>query len=155
MAAISIDLRTRILKACDRGEETQEQIARRFCVSYGLVKKLLSQRRRTGSIEARYRFCGRKPVILPAHRKALRALVAAEPDLTLDELRTRLELTCTVQAIHYVLADLGLTYKKRRSVPVSKAGPTSSKHAVSGGADSRRSTRQDSSSLMSRRPKRI
>lgn len=153
MAAISVDLRTRILKACDRGDGTQEQIARRFCVSYGLVKKLLQQRRRTGSIEPRYRFCGRKPVILPAHRKALRALVAAAPDLTLAELRTRLGLACTVQAIHYVLADMGLTYKKRHSGPASKAGPTSPKRAVPGGGGSRRSTRKSSFSSTSRRPK--
>ncbi|HEX2749252.1 MAG TPA: hypothetical protein VHM91_14690 [Verrucomicrobiales bacterium] len=149
-----MDLRTRILKACDRGEQTQEQIARRFCVSHGLVKKLLSQRRRTGSIEPRYRFCGRKPVILPAHRKALRALVGAEPDLTLEELRTRLGLPCTVQAIHYVLAGMGMTYKKRHSEPASKAGPTSSKRAVPGGGDSQRSTPQNSSSSTKRRPKR-
>lgn len=153
MAALSLDLRTRILKACDRGEGTQEQIARRFSVSYGMVKKLVSQRRHTGSIEPRYRFCGRKPVILAAHRKALRALVAAEPDLTLEELRVRLGLPCTVQAIHYVLADMGLTYKKRHSAPANKAARTSPKRASSGGADSHRSTRQGSFSLMNQRRK--
>lgn len=155
MAAISLDLRTRILKACDRGDGTQEQIARRFCVSYGLVKKLLQQRRRTGCIEPRYRFCGRKPVILPAHRKALRALVAAEPDLTLEELRARLGLACTIQAIHYVLAGMGLTYKKRHSGPLSKAGRTSPKRAAPGGGSSPLSTRKSSSSSTNRRLKQI
>ena len=41
MAALSLDLRQRIISTCDRGEGTQEQIARRFGVSYGMVKKLL------------------------------------------------------------------------------------------------------------------
>jgi len=41
MATLSLDLRQRIISTCDRGEGTQEQIARRFGVSYGMVKKLL------------------------------------------------------------------------------------------------------------------
>ena len=52
MAALSLDLRQRIISTCDRGEGTQEQIARRFGVSYGMDKKLLQQRR-TPVIEQR------------------------------------------------------------------------------------------------------
>jgi transposase len=50
----------------------------------------------------------------------LKRLLRENPDLTLEELRDALGVDCTIQAIHYVLADMGLTYKKRRSGPVSK-----------------------------------
>lgn len=110
-----MDLRQRILKAYDRGDVTREQVATRFEVSLGMVKKLLQQRRHSGDIAPRHHRSGRKPVILDSHRRELRLLLAKNPDLTLEEIRTKLGLTCTIQAIHYVLADMGLTYKKRHS----------------------------------------
>ncbi len=41
MVAPFIDLRTRILKPSNREKGRQEQITRRFCVSCGMVNKLL------------------------------------------------------------------------------------------------------------------
>jgi transposase len=125
MATLSMDLRRRIVTAYDRKQGTQEEVAKRFEVSLGMVKKLLAQRRRTGDIAARHRFSGRKPKILPEDRRCLQALVAQQPDLTLAQLRTKAGLECTLPAIHYVLVDLGLTYKKRRCGPPSKAARTS------------------------------
>lgn len=124
MATISLDLRKRILKAYDRGDATREQVARRFDVSLGMVKKLIQQRRHIGNISPQHHRSGRKPVILDSHRRELRVMLAEHPDLTLEEMRERLGLECTIQAIHYVLADLGLTYKKRRSVQPSSLART-------------------------------
>jgi len=42
MAALTLDLRQRIINTCDRGEGTQEKISRRFGVSYGMVKSCSS-----------------------------------------------------------------------------------------------------------------
>ena len=103
---ISLDLRERIVEAYERKEGTREEVAKRFKVSLGMVKKLLQQRDRTGDLRPRYRFCGRKARLLPEHGGALQALVAKEPDLTLAEMKARLGLTCTVAAIHQVLAKL-------------------------------------------------
>ena len=66
MATFSSDLRERIVAAYDRGDGTQ-QIAERYDVSLGMVKKLLQQRRHTGEIAARHRFSGRKPKITVKH----------------------------------------------------------------------------------------
>ena len=142
MATISLDLRQRILCAYDREEGTRADLAKRFSVSLGLVAKLLHQRRKTGDIAPRHRFSGRKPKVLPEHRRQLRTLLAKKPDLTLQELRGALGLECTIQAIHYVLADLGLTYKKRRSARANKIVPTSSGRAGRGGAAKAASTRR-------------
>jgi transposase len=67
MKTISMDLRLRIVETYDEGKWTQEDVAKRFLVSLGLVKKLLMQRKRTGQIEARHRFSGRKARLLPEH----------------------------------------------------------------------------------------
>ena len=45
MKTLSLDLRERILISYDGGEGTREEIAERFRVSLGMVKKLLQQRR--------------------------------------------------------------------------------------------------------------
>ncbi len=137
MPTTSLDLRQRILAAYDAGEGTREETARRFRVSLGLVKKLLQQRRRTGDIAPRHRFSGRKPTIVAAHRQQLRALLARKNDLTLQELRAATGLDCSVQAIHVVLGKMGLTYKKRRCGPASKAGRTLPDRAGSGAKSKR------------------
>ncbi|MDX2226276.1 MAG: hypothetical protein SFY92_04155 [Verrucomicrobiae bacterium] len=153
MKTLSLDLRERIVVAYDNDEGTREEIAHRFKVSLGMVKKLLQQRRRIGEIGDQYHRCGRKPVILDHHRQQLRHLLAKTPDLTLMEMRKALGLSCTLPALHYALVDLNLTYKKRLSGPVSKTGPTSSKPASSGKSVKAPWTRPGWSSLTNRRPK--
>jgi transposase len=153
MATCSLDLRTRLLAAYDAGEGTRDEVAHRFRVSLGLVKKLLQQRRRTGDIAPRHHYSGRKPKILAADRRALRALVRAQPDLTLAELRQQAGLACTLPAIHYVLKAMGLSYKKRRSGPASKAARTSKKRAARGGGARAASTWRGSSSSMKAGPR--
>ena|SRR5277367_3571431 len=132
MRMISMDLRERILASYDHEEGTREEIAHRFRVSLGMIKKLLQQRRHTGDIAPRYRFCGRKPLIGVEHQKQLRALLARKNDLTLRELRAATGLNCSLQAINVVLGKLELTYKKRHSAPASKTGRTLPGRAGSG-----------------------
>lgn len=120
MRTTSLDLRERILASYDKQEGTREEMADRFKVSLGLVKKLLQQRRRTGDIAPRHRFSGRKPMIIAAHRQQMCQWLDRKPDMTLKELRAAMSLNCTLPAIHYVLAKMGLTYKKRHSGPANK-----------------------------------
>ncbi len=135
MAALSLDLRERIVAACDEQDATQAQVAKRFRVSLGMVKKLLGQRRRTGTIAPLYARCGRKPRwTTHARQRQLQALLAKTPDLTLKEMRATLGWTCSLQAIQCVLVKLELTYKKRRSAPPSRTGRTWRGRAVSGAA---------------------
>ena len=74
------------------------------------MKNLLQQRRRTGEIGARHYRSGRKPMILAAHQRQIRTLLGKKPDLTLKELRAAVALECSLPAIHYALAKMGLTY---------------------------------------------
>jgi hypothetical protein len=63
----------------------------------------------------------------------MRVLLGKKPDLTLAELRQAMRLDCTLPAIHYVLAKLGLTYKKRHSAPASRIVPTLRGRGARGG----------------------
>jgi transposase len=137
MRTSSLDLRERILAAYDHEEGTRPEIAHRFRVSLGLVKKLLQQRRHTGEIAPRHRFSGRKPTIVASHRSHLRALLTQKNDLTLKELRAATGLKCSLQAINVTLAKMGLTYKKRHSAPASKTVPTLRGRAAGGGNNRR------------------
>ncbi len=141
MRTTSLDLRERILAAYDNDEGTRAEIAHRFRVSLGLVKKLLQQRRRTGDIAPRHRLSGRKPMIVATHRGQFRALLVRKNDLTLKELRAATGLTCSLQAINIVLGKMGLTYKKRHCVPASKTAPTSPGRGGAGGSGRRVWTR--------------
>jgi transposase len=154
MKTLSLDLRERILSAYDAGDATREMVAGRFRVSLGMVKKLIQQRQRLGDIGPQHHRAGRKPRILPAHREQLRRHLAVKPDLTLAELRVALGLVCTLPAIHYVLADMGLTFKKRLSGRPSRTGRTSSGRAGGGAAAKADSTRPGWSSSTSRRRRR-
>jgi transposase len=141
MRTLSLDIRERILASYDNDEGTRAEIGHRFRVSLGMVKKLLQQRRRTGDIAPRHRFAGRKPMIIGTHRSQMRSLLTKKNDLTLKELRAVMGLRCSLQAIHVVLEKMGMTYKKRRSAPVSKVVQTSPGSAAAGGSGKRASTR--------------
>ncbi len=137
MRTLSLDLRERILTSYDRKEGTRLDIAARYRVSLGMVKKLLQQRRRIGDIRPQHYRSGRKPTILPGHEQQMRMLLVRKPDLTLKELRQAVALNCTLPAIHYALQRLGLTYKKRHSMPQSRIGRISSGSGASGSASKR------------------
>ena len=142
MRTLSLDLRERILSAYDNKEGTREEIAARFRVSLGMVKKLLQQRRKTGNIAARHHLAGRKPTILAVHRGRFRALLQKKNDLTLNELRAASGLNCSLQAINVVLGKMGLTYKKRHSTPANSTARTSPGRGGAGGANRRAGTRR-------------
>ena len=151
---ISLDLRQRILDAYDRKEGNRQEVARRFCVSLGMVKKLLQQRRRTGDLRPRHRFSGPKPKLVQIHQQQLRQMLARKPDLTLEEMRQALTVRCTLQAIHYLLERMGLTYKKRLSMLASRVALTSPGPEKSGSGAKPASIPPGSSSSTRPRPKR-
>jgi transposase len=141
MRTISLDLRERILASYDQKEGTREEIAHRFRVSLGMVKKLLQRRRHGGDIGPRYHRCGLRPGKVAAQGQTFRQLLSRKPDLTLEELRKATALNCTLPAIHYVLEKMGLTYKKRHSVPANKTDPILPGRVGTGAGSKRRSTR--------------
>lgn len=120
MRPYSMDLRERVVSACDRGEGTREEIARRFEVGVAWVYRLLKRRRETGSIEPKPHGGGQRPAFDTAADERLRQAVAERPDATLKELREATGMDCGLSAVHRALVRLGLSRKKSRSGRPSK-----------------------------------
>ena len=132
MKTTSLDLRKRNLACYDTGKETRVSVAKRFCVSLGMVKKLIQQRRHLGDIAPLHWRAGRKPLFTPEHREQMLAAIRRQPDTTLAEFRDLLGLDCSLVAIHLVLARMGMTYKKRRFGPANRTARTSRKRGRTG-----------------------
>lgn len=113
MKAFSVDLRQRILDAYDAGEGTRQQIADRFAVSLAMVKKLLVQRKATGSIEEIPK-PGRTPIFHGQLREELDAFMRDHPDATLQEIRDHFSdrVRCSHTAVANGLRYLGYRRKK-------------------------------------------
>lgn len=120
MKAYSTDLRERVAAACDAGDATREQIAARFAVSVSWIRKLLRQRRQTGSIAPRPRGGGHPPAFDAQAAERLRQAVRADDDATLRELARAAGVSCGPSAVHRALARLGITRKKSRGGRPSK-----------------------------------
>lgn len=126
MKAYSLDLRERVLRAVEFGEETRDEIAERFGVGVTFMKKLLRQQRETGSIAPLPHGGGRKPVYEGTKLERLKQALADHPDATLEELRDRTNKDAGIMAVHRALRRLGVRRKKSRSGPPNKIDPTSS-----------------------------
>src|SRR3954451_10963044 len=120
MRSYSMDLRERIVAACDRGEETREQVAKRFCVSTAWVYRLLARRRDTGSIAPKPHGGGQPPAFRGETAERLRKAVEDCPDATLEELREATGVACGTSAVFRALNRLGLPRKKSPSGLLSR-----------------------------------
>jgi transposase len=124
MAAYSMDLRERVVAACDEGGDTRAEIAERFSVSESWVRRLLQRRRETGSIAPKPRGGGQPPAFDAEAGERLRQAVAADNDATLKELAAAGGVACSTSAVDRALRRLGITRKKSRPVPPSKTDRT-------------------------------
>lgn len=111
--AYSIDLRERVAKAWDEIGDADE-IAATFRVSRAWVHRLIQRRRETGSLAPRKQTKFRSRV-LAGQEPRLAALVAAQPDLTLAELREALPTTAALSTLWLAIDRLGLTVKQKRT----------------------------------------
>jgi transposase len=123
MKAYSIDLRERVVAACDAGDATREQVAARFSVSISWIRKLLRQRRQTGSIEPKPHGGGHPRAFDAAADDRLRRAARHDADATLAELAGAAGVTCCTSAVHRTLGRLGLTRKKSRGGRPSRTAP--------------------------------
>lgn len=127
MKAYSMDLRRRVLGACDRGEGTKF-VAERFGVSPAWVRRLKQRRREDGSIGPRASGGDRRGKFDEAALRRLHQQVEAHPDATLEQLRAwsgkELGIDCSIMAVCRALKRIGLSFKKKVSARPSRTGRT-------------------------------
>jgi transposase len=135
----SVDLRQRVVRSVEGGT-SRRATAAKFEVSVSFVIKLCQRWRQRGTV-APDRLGGGRRSPLAAHAERLPALLAAEPDLTIAELRRRLAvegIATSRSALGRWLLACGLTRKKRPGTRPSRTARTSPRRAPPGASDSRR-----------------
>ncbi len=135
MQAYSLDLRQRMVNACEQGGDSIAAVVGRFSVSVGFVKKMLALSRTTGERAPRPHGGGRRASLSARQRQLLSRKVRAQNDISLAELQTLLQeqegVSVHVSTICRALAQLDLPHKKRALPP--RSATTTSGHG-SGGA---------------------
>lgn len=110
MAPYSKDLRTRVLADRDAGMAAKD-VAAKFRVSWSWVNRLVQRRRETGEVAPRPQTVFKKQAFA-GQEDRLRALVDAQPDRTLTELREALRSSASLSSVWRALDRLQLTVKK-------------------------------------------
>lgn len=121
-APYSEDLRRKVVQACERGTQSQREVAELFNVSRSFVESLLRQYRRSGGeLVPRRRKCGRHELLNDDCREQLRRWLQKQPDLTLQELIGRLHtskgILVSAPTMSRVLHQMGMRRKKRHYMP--------------------------------------
>ena len=111
MAAYSLDLRQRVVRACDSGMPAAA-VAARFDVSVAWVYRVLQRRRATGSIAPRQQTKFRGRALSSEEEGRLVFLITAQPDATLAELQHALPTRAALSTLWRTIDRLGLTVKK-------------------------------------------
>lgn len=86
----SLDLRWRVMLAVDAGDSVDD-VAEQFGVTARTIWSWLALRKQSGGVAPRKGAVGPQPK-LDAHREKIEAAIKESPSLTLDELRTQLQL---------------------------------------------------------------
>jgi transposase len=118
-----MDLRERVVAACDEGINTRTAIAERSSVSESWIRRLIQRRRDTGSIAPKPHGGGQKPAFAAEGLERLRQAVADRPDATPAEWRDAVGAACGITAVRDAVVAPGLTLKQSRSTPPSRIPP--------------------------------
>lgn len=117
MKAYSLDLRQRVVAAYEKGKGSLAEVATQFNVGQTFVKKMLRQKRETGSIAPLAHGGGRQAALSEKEHRLLRQKVKEQPDISLAELQEQLATKAGVQVsvptIHRHLHSLRLSHKKK------------------------------------------
>jgi len=132
METYSMDLRERVVRACDEKRGGREHIAKLFGVSTAWIRRLLQRRREVGTIAPKAHGGGRPAKFFGKKLERLKQLVEQQPDATLVELRDRSGVDGSIMAVHRALERLESHLKKSPSMPASNTDRTSKRRGKRG-----------------------
>jgi transposase len=117
MQPYSLDLRERVVKAYEQGNNSIAEISQMFNVGQTFVKKMLRLKRETGDLSPQPHGGGKPPSLLPKHLALLRTKVRLQNDISLVELQTHLQqyarISVHIATIGRALERLDLPRKKK------------------------------------------
>lgn len=90
-----------------------KEVAECFSVDTSTVYRLEKRMRETGSVETRVSQRGRKPALSQADIQDIDQMIQAQPDITIHELREKLQLSVSDETVRKAVLKLRYVYKKK------------------------------------------
>ena len=137
--AYSLDLRQKVMDACDRGMKTRP-VAQWFGVSESWVRRLKQHRRERGTIEPLPPSGGVEPILGEDDHDKIHAHFKTQPDTTIVALKEALGTDASEVTVWRAAKLLGYRFRKSRSTPPNASGRMSSSGVTCGPTTPRRST---------------
>jgi len=111
-------------------------IAKAYSVTERTVYRLVHQKQETGSVDLRTSQRGCKPVLSEADKARISQCLEENPDMTIEEIREKLQLSASYSTVERAVVEMGYTRKKKslhaterdRSRCASKAGRMEADH---------------------------
>jgi transposase len=111
MKTASEEIRKLVVNAYLSGKATRKQLAEIFGYHIQSIGNWIREHRQEGKLAPKPKG-HRKSVFTPEEMELLTEFIKNEPDATLDEIRTHFAKTCSLPAIHKIVAGLGFVFKK-------------------------------------------
>jgi len=128
---LSQEIREKIVYHKKNGEKNAD-IIKWLRVSKNSVTRIWKQYKSQNTIEPKPHNKGRKPAFCDKKMEQIRAKIAEQPDITLDELVEYFKLNISISALCRKLTKLDLTFKKRRYFQKNSSARMSSGFGASG-----------------------
>lgn len=121
MSIATPEIRKRAIEAYKAGKGTQQHIADLYGVHLNTFKYWLKDYEKEGRLAPRTRGHMHQ-ALSPEEKEQLRAMVMDKNDMTLEEMRRKLNKNCSIMAIWRELKRQGLRYKKNSKGKRTKQG---------------------------------
>lgn len=94
------------------------EMSRAYQVSTRTIQRLFAMEKSSGNMMPHTSRCGRKSALSADELRQMKELIEQRPDMTLFEIKEKMNLTICLSAIHRIIrGKLGFTYKKRQYMP--------------------------------------
>lgn len=109
---LSTEVRELMVKAYEKSHNAKE-VARNFSVDKSTVYAYVRKMRETGSVAVQTSRRGRKPILNQQQLDDIYAAIIEQPDITIHELKEKLDLPVSEENIREKVVQMGFVYKKK------------------------------------------
>lgn len=116
------EVREMIVKAYERTHNARE-VAEILGIHRSTVHRLVKQMRETGNVEPKTKNRGRHSLLSEADMKNIKKTVEEQPDITIDEIIEKLQLSVCNETVRKAVIRLGFVYKKKSFYAAERERP--------------------------------
>lgn len=112
---LPLETRRVIVRMIEKGDCSQEDIAKVFNIGHRSVQRYWAMHCQTGDVDSYAKFGGHKKAKLAQHADTVHRLIKERADITIDALRRKLQkqgLLISKSALHNFIRALGYSNKK-------------------------------------------